>query len=216
MPSEDKEFEQFKKWKAQNNKENQEKENDEMIDTIVSEPLNGKQQIQVITSGSKNKQLFIHLIANKNQEIDVLKKKTYDQDFDWNKRTFIIKHEMFITDKDGNNHYYQDINDTHGGLSFHKEHIDNCNSCNKKLSKDSQISYNLTRKRNLSGIWGVDNQHMILLMILGIGLMVALVAVFYIIGDDNSTHKALEAYLPKQTATNTAHFILGGILNIAR
>lgn len=217
--SSDADFREFQRWKESQKP----KDSNKIVTKEMDEPFNGKQNadgtLYVVNYVSKNKTLYVHLMANKNHEIEIVKRKVYDTEFDWNKKTFNVHPEFFITDKIGDVHYYCDINDTYGGLSFNKEHIEQCNECGKSLSKDSQISYNLTRKRNLTGIWGVDNAHMILLMILGIGLMLCLVAVFYIVGMLNETQKQLDNYLPKNGApssTVTSHLIIGGILNYDR
>jgi hypothetical protein len=215
VTSDSDEFELYKKYVASknnssSNQSNPVQNNPIQVSTQQLEPANGKTEIQYVTSGTKSKTLYVHLVANKNQEIAIVKKKTFDQDFDYDKRTYIIKPNMFITDKDGVEHFYCDINDTYGGLSFYKDHIDNCNKCGKTLSKDSQTSYVLTRKRNAMGIWGVDSQHTILLLVSMVVALILGVGLFYVIGDDNTTHKTLESFLPK--SPSTGHFIIGGII----
>ena len=184
---------------------------------------NGKAlSLQDVYRGNKDKTLLVHMMVNGNKEVSKpLRKKIYDLDFDWNKRTHEINHDKIITDFQGKAHYYHDVNDTIGSLSFHKTEVKvsgNCLTCGGDLNLtewiDAQNERNLTRRRNIQGIWGIDNTSVILLMIIGIVALVMAVALFYVVGAWQQTQNQLNAYLPKVTqhTTNIPQLLLGGII----
>jgi len=121
-------------------------------------------------TGNKSKDLLVH-IMQKGIEVDKpIKTKIYNQSVEWNRRQWAIVPERFVTDYNGLNHQYVDVNDV-AVLTWKKDHEDKCKKCGGKMTVDAKESRALGRRGVFQAIWGLDNTHMILMIVIMIGAM---------------------------------------------
>ena len=121
-------------------------------------------------TGNKSKKLLVH-IMQKGIEVDKpVKSKIYAQNVSWNKRQWAVVPERFIFDYSGVAHQYVDVNDV-SALTWKKDHEDKCRQCGGKMTVDARESRALGRRGVFHAIWGLDNTHTILLIVMFIGIV---------------------------------------------
>ena len=162
----------------------------------------GEIKVDDVYTDSKSKVLFCHFVVNKNKEVGKpIKKRIYDQEVTWKKRTWAIDHNRIFTDTKGIAHIYLDINDV-AVLSFNKDHADKCKKCGGKMTVDAKNARDLVKRKTISALWSVDQLPMLLLIIMGIIMLVMAVIAFYEYTDAHDTHVLLQQYLkPVTTVT---------------
>jgi hypothetical protein len=147
-----------------------------------------KQEISDYYTGHKSKDLLVH-VMQKGIEVDKpIKTKIYNQSVEWNRRQWPIISSRFVTDYNGVNHQYVDVNDV-SVLTWQKDHEDNCKKCGGKMTVDSRESRALGRRGVFQAIWGLDNTHIILMIVLLIGAM-GMAGAFMWAFNDNTKHQA--------------------------
>ena len=182
-------------------------------DKVLSEDSKEEKEFQkAMTPVFKSNRLLIHIMANNNREVALVKSKIYNQEFMWNKRMYPIDKNGFIADKKGYAHYYQDVNESTGMLTFNKSYIDQCVKCSNKIGQDAVNTRDLLKRRTISAIWGIDNSHILLLMIMGIVLVVIAGILFYVYGQNQQLTEKLEQYLPKPVQ-QVPHMLLPLVIN---
>lgn len=130
-------------------------------------------------TGESDKHLLVHIMQGNIEVTKPIKKKIYEQQFEWRQRIFPISHKDFIVDAKGLHHLYVDANT----LSTKRfgESIDKCKKCNGKMSIDARNARDLLKRKTIEAIWGIDSTHIILLIVLGIAVLMAMGAVFYFV-----------------------------------
>lgn len=171
--------------------------------------------------------LIAHIMEEK-KEVGIAKVKTYSDSIKWKKRLWAIseqaRKEGFIIDRKGVTHLYIDVNLADKIYYFltptelsrydlvHKP-IDQCTKCGGKLSIDAMAQKALTNKGNIISFWGRDNSYVVLLLILAIGLILAVGAVFYMVGENQKTNELLKKYLVPLPTSNTVTAQFIGVLS---
>lgn len=145
-------------------------------------------------SFNRGKSLLCHIMQDNTKEVGKVKTKVFKQDFTWNKRIWAIDHTAIIYDIKGNAHYYVDVNKSDGTLRFSKSYIDRCKDCSKQIGIDAENARDLVKRKTISAIWGIDNSHIMLLMILAIVVLIMGIAIMLMYAE---TQK-LNAQLIKQ------------------
>lgn len=149
----------------------------------------------------KSNKLFVHFMVNKNREIGNTISKIYNQEVMWKKRMWPLDSTAFISDKKGFAHIYLDINEADGTLRFNKSYVDKCVECGNTIGQDAVNTRDLLKRKTISAIWGIDNSHIMLLLIMGIVLMILAVAVFYMYGENQKLVSKLATLVPPTSAT---------------
>lgn len=143
-------------------------------------------------TGNKSKNLLVH-IMQKGIEIDKpVKTKIYEQSVTWHRRQWPIVPQRFTYDYSGLAHQYVDVNDV-SVLTWQKDHEDNCKKCGGKMFVDARESRTLGRRGVFHAIWGLDNTHMILLIVFAIGAMAGIGAFFWAYNQDTLHKTQLES-----------------------
>jgi len=169
---------------------------------------------------NKKKVLICHIMANPNLEITTVKRKLYDQDFTWKKRIFPIAQDAIWYDKKGLGHLHVEVNESDGTYRFlyHQKTnledssgnpIDMCGKCGDRISIDAKNVWDLVKRKTVDTFWGLDNSHVLLLLIMGIVLVIMMGALFYVIGDNQKTNQLLAQYLKPPPGNTVTGFILG-------
>jgi hypothetical protein len=158
-------------------------------------------------TGERNKKLLVHIIQNGVEVTRPLRKRIYDQQVFWRKRTYPIDIKKTIVDSKGIHHLYVSANDM-AILSFNKDHEDNCRKCGGKMFIDARNARDLVKRNTIQAIWGIDSTHMILLMVFAIGAMAAVGFAFYSYNQDTLHNTQLKA----EQARNTELINENGIL----
>lgn len=151
-------------------------------------------QLEDFYKGNKNKKLVCHIMVNNKKEIGRTKTKVYNQEFTWKKRIYPIEQSRIITDVKGDAHLYVDVNDS-ACLSFNKDHEDKCKKCGGKMTIDAKNARDLTKRKTINSIWGVDSSHIMMLLIMGIVLMIMIMVVFYMYLENTKLNTKLQTYL---------------------
>lgn len=189
---------------------------------ISKSPIISKEDTDVYL-GSKDKHLLCHFMKNKTKEVGRKKIRLIEQEVTWAKRIWEIKDSAIITDIKGLAHIYFDINEADGVLSFKKPWIDTCSKCGNEIKgADARNARDLLKRRTISALWGIDNTHTLLLLIMGIVLVGMMGAMLYFMNQASTMQAKLDALTPKPTPTQpgqiikppvTGHFIIGAITN---
>lgn len=165
-----------------------------MIDTELKqegervEIANGKGEYY---TGNKSKNLLVHIMQD-GVEIDKpVKAKIYEQSVTWNRRQYPIVPSRFYYDYKGLAHQQVASNDV-AVLTFKKDHEDKCRKCGGKMTVDARESRTLGRRGIFTSIWGLDNTHMILLIIFAIGAIGMAGFAFYSYNQDTLHKTQLE------------------------
>lgn len=178
---------------------------------------------------SKKQLLFCHIHNRKEQEIAVVRTKIYSQDFTWKKRIYPIDATAIWYDKKGNGHIHCVANESDGTIRFlfaeqlnlisldgeKPEHIDKCESCGGRISIDAKNVHDLIKRKTLSTFWGIDQSHILLLLIMGIIMVGAFGGLMYLLGENQKVQKQYTALLEqtiKEQNTVTAPNLLIGVL----
>lgn len=181
------------------------------------EIANGKSEYY---TGNKSKELLVHIMQD-NIEIDKpIKTKIYSQSVHWNTRQYPIVPSRFEYDYNGVAHQYVTVNDV-SVLTRHKDHTDTCRKCGGKMTVDARESRALGRRGVFHAIWGLDNTHMILLIVFAIGAMAMTGAFFWAYSTDIKHATQLESankeiarlnsiINPAPVESNTGHIINEG------
>lgn len=156
-------------------------------ENIHNDNGNGKDKNDYYT-GNKSKQLLVHIMQNGIEVDKPIKTKIYAQEVTWNRRQYPVVSSRFYYDYNGVAHQQVDVNDV-SVLTFHKDHEDNCKKCGGKMTVDARESRALGRRGVFHAIWGLDNTHMILLIVFAIGAMAMAGFAFYSFNQD-TLHKA--------------------------
>lgn len=144
--------------------------------------------------------LLCHIMQD-NQEIHTVKRKIYDTDFMWKNRLWPINRFALWTDRKGITHGHFDVNYADGAmylrqLTPERKFIDKCVDCGHTIGIDAQNVRDLLKKKTISAYWGIDNSHIMLIMISMIAVLILVAVVFIIYGDNQK----LQAQIIKQTA----------------
>lgn len=143
-------------------------------------------------TGNKSKNLLVH-VMQKGIEIDKpVKAKIYEQSVQWRLRQYPIVPARFIYDYNGIAHQYVEVNDV-SVLTWQKDHEDNCKKCGGKMTVDARESRALGRRGIFHAIWGLDNTHMILLIVFAIGAMAMAGAFMWAYNNDTKHTAQLES-----------------------
>lgn len=163
----------------------------EKVDGIEeqAEIVNGKGEYY---TGNKAKSLIVHIVQ-KGVEVDKpISTKIYEQSVTWRMRQWPIIPSRFIFDYKGIAHQYVDVNDV-SVLTWKKDHEDNCKKCGGKMTVDARESRALGRRGVFHAIWGLDNTHMILLLVFAISAMAMAGAFFWAYSNDVKHNTQLES-----------------------
>ncbi len=152
-------------------------------------------------TGEKSKNLFVHVMQNGVEVDKPIKAKIYDQHTTWNKRQYPIIPSRFYYDHKGVAHQQVDSNDV-AVLTFHKDHTDKCKKCGKKMTIDAREARELGKRGVFHAIWGIDNTHMILLLIFAIGAVAMAGFAFYSYNQDTLHKTQLESAKQEITRLN--------------
>jgi len=140
-------------------------------------------------------------------EVGLVKTKLYSQEIQWKKRMWPIASDAVAwKDKKGISHMFFDVNESDGIIRFltpdkmNYTGIDKCAECGNRISIDAKNTYDLLKRKTINAIWGLDQSHIVLLMILGIVALIALAGIFYLIGENKNLQTQLNKYLPPPTA----------------
>lgn len=162
--------------------------------------------------------LICHIMQGLNKEIGTTKCKTFDKSFKYKKRIWAIDSNAIYYDKKGVGHYRVEINMADGTYRPHYEYKDNivddkCTKCGGAISIDALNVRALVNSNNIQSFWGRDSSHVLLLLILGIGLVIAIGALFFMVGENQKTNQLLAQYLKSPPSVVTANMILGAIFH---
>jgi hypothetical protein len=115
-------------------------------------------------TGEKSKELIVHIMQNGLEVSKPIKKKIYDREVEWNGRKWPIVSHRFYYDYKGIAHQQVDANDM-AVLTYHKDHTDTCRKCGGKMTVDTVNSRKLGRRGIFNAIWGIDNTHLIAIIV---------------------------------------------------
>ena len=163
-------------------------------------------------TGEKKKQLLVHILQDGIEVDKPIKKMIYDQQVEWKKRTYPIVPSRFIFDHKGIAHQYVDTNDV-AVLTIHKDHYDNCKKCGKRMTIDARNARELGKRGLIQAIWGIDNTHMILIIVMAIGAMAMAGFAFYSYNQDTLHKTQLEAEKQKTNSLEAEISRLNNIIN---
>lgn len=171
------------------------------------------------------KSLLCHVVTPDLHEVGKVKCKLYAQEFSWKKRMWAIPKEAVpIVDKKGIEHMYFDVNEADGVIRFlspeklNYDKIDKCIKCGDRISIDARNQHDLNKRLTIKAIFGTDATYLTLLIIMGIGMLIALGAVFYFLGENRKMSDTLvkltEQYgqLVSRANPEPAQFLLGLII----
>lgn len=155
---------------------------------------------------SKKKTLICHIMSSPHSEITQIKKKLFHQELQWKDRMYPIAQDAIWFDRKGIGHIHLEVNESDGTMRFlfhektnlvdeNNKSLDMCGKCGDRISIDARNVRDLLKRKTINTFWGLDNSYVLLLMILGIGLVASIGAVFYLIGDLQTTHELLNKYL---------------------
>lgn len=175
--------------------------------------------------GNKRTLLLCHIMENDHKEIAVKKSRTYAQEFNWKKRIFPIDYKAIWVDRKGISHLHVQVNEADGTYKFLyqvKDNIqdDKCSACGGKISIDAKNVRDLVKRKTISAIWGLDQSHILIIMIAMIACVILAGALFFVLGQLEQTQTQLQKYLPQpKTSTTilpngqqTSQFILGEMI----
>lgn len=156
----------------------------------ISEPkeVDGKGEYY---TGNKSKTLLVHIMQNGIEVDKPIKTQIYQQSVEWRRRQWAIVPARFTYDYSGVAHQYVDVNDV-AVLTWQKDHTDTCKKCHGKMTIDAKEARALGRRGVFHAIWGIDNTHMILLIVLAIGAMAMAGAFFWAYSSDIKHNTQLE------------------------
>jgi hypothetical protein len=165
-------------------------------------------------------------------EIAVVKTRVYNTEFVWNKRTWPIDPEAIPwVDKKGVNHFFVSVNESDGIIRFMKpmkhnllngelcdkcgcpKPLNQCEKCGGKISYDAQSVKSLVNKNTHQKYWGVDNSHIMIILVLGIVLLIMGVAIMYMYGETQKLNAQIVKQVIDSSNTVTANFLLGVNIN---
>jgi len=135
-------------------------------------------------TGSDGKKLLVHVMQGNIEVAKPIKTAIYSQQVEWKQRMYPISHNDFITDFKGEKHVYVEANNL--ATKRFGQTVDKCKDCGKKMSIDARNARDLLKRKTIEAIWGIDSTHIILLIILGIGLLMAMGATFYFVNQYNT------------------------------
>jgi len=115
-------------------------------------------------TGNISKQLLVHVMQNGVEVDKPIKAKIFDRSVVWNQRHYPVIPSRFMHDYNGLAHQYVDTNDV-AVLTWQKDHEDKCKKCGGKMTIDAQQSRALGRRGIFNAIWGLDNTHMIIIIL---------------------------------------------------
>jgi hypothetical protein len=165
---------------------------------MKEEVANGKGEYY---TGNQSKKLLVH-IMQKGVEVDKpVKTKIYEQSITWRRRHYPIVPNRFVYDYSGVAHQYVDVNDV-SVLTWQKDHTDTCRKCGGKMTIDAREARALGRRGIFHAIWGLDNTHMILLIVFAIGAMAMAGFAFYSFNQDTLHKTQLEGAKTEITRQN--------------
>ena len=160
---------------------------------MFGKPTKKEDKVPDYYTGEKSKLLLAHITHNCNNEVTKpIKLKIYSQDVKWKNRqwSLIGQEGKFITDNKGINHVYLDVNDS-AVLHLKKDHADRCKKCGGKMTIDAMSNKQMNRKKIITAIWGLDNTHIMLLLIMGIVTLILGVVIMYMYGDNQQAHATI-------------------------
>ena len=133
-------------------------------------------------------------------EVGTAKTKLYAQEFQWKKRMWPIdKDAVAWRDRKGISHMFFDVNESDGTIRFlyaQKENIidDKCIECGGKISIDAKNTWDLLKRRTVDVLFGIDQSHVMLLIICGIVALAAFAGVFYMLGENRKLQSIVDTY----------------------
>lgn len=186
---------------------------------------------------NKNKTLQIHIQQNIKNGVGAVRKKLYDQDFTWKGRAYPIDHQSIIYDNKGVGHLFYDANTSDGVIRLlspaqlnlidtntqcDKCHrlapLDKCNKCGGAITYDARNVRDLIKRKTLTTFWGLDQSHILLLLVMGIVMIGAFGGMMYILGENQKINQAytklLEANAKQTVITpNSSDGNNGGVID---
>lgn len=168
----------------------------------------------IIYTGNSSRQLVVHIAQkNGNRLIEVDKPiitKIFNQSVEWRGRQYPIVPERFIYDFKGIAHQWTDVNDV-STLTWQKDHEEHCRKCGGKMFVDAREARALGRRGIFHNIWGLDNTHVMLLLVFALGAMAMAGAFFWAYMNDTKHTAQLEA---SQTEVKRQANIIGQYQNM--
>jgi hypothetical protein len=155
---------------------------------------------------AKRNVLLCHVMKDLNIEVGTVKTKLYAQEFQWKKRMWPIdKTAVPWKDRKGNYHMFFDVNESDGTIRYtfaRKDNIidDKCIQCGGMISIDAKNTWDLLKRKTINSFWGIDQSHIILLMILGIIALACIAGVFYLVGENKKLQDIVTNYIKNQVA----------------
>ena len=159
---------------------------------------------------SKSKTLIIHVRSSLHNQVGQVKTKIYKQDFTWKQRLFPIMQDAIWYDLKGVGHALCDANMSDGTIRFYTPAqmnlidtsvrcdkcnrlapIDKCAKCGDTISYDASAVFNMHRRKTLTTFWGLDQSHIVLLLILGIIAIGGFAGIMYEIGQNGDKDKQI-------------------------
>lgn len=169
---------------------------------------------------AKRNQLICHIMQDMVNEVGTAKAKLYAQEFQWKKRMWpISKDAIAWKDRKGINHMFFDVNESDGTIRFlaptkqveqrlpDGKFIDKCIECGGAITIDARNTWDLLKRKTVDVLFGIDQSHIVLLMIIGIVALICIAAVFFLIGENKKLQDIITTYIKGQAVT--AKFILG-------
>ena len=180
--------------------------------------------------------LLCHALDEFNREVGVVKTKTYAQDFQYKKRVFPIDPSAIPwIDKKGIAHFFVNINEADGLIRFLEPRrinldgepcktcgspvpLDLCTKCNGRITIDAVSVRNMVKRKTIDTFWGLDQSHIMIILIMGMLAIGAFGGAFYLLGQNQNLQQQLNKYLPtpeevKASKQVTNKFILGVLYN---
>jgi len=171
-----------------------------------------------VFAGNKSKKMLVHLMVNANKEVGKpFKVKLSAQEIKKGKRIWSVNKKELVTDYKGNNHLYLDANKC-TTIGLKKQVTDTCVKCNGELSIDARNVRDLVKRKTIETFWGVDQTHIILLLIMGIAVMGLIGLSFYLYTDNQKLNTKLQVYLPPAPSkgVTVAKMILPMVIQLER
>lgn len=176
-----------------------------------------------------------HILDENRKEVGrPVKVDAKKQDFTWRKRAYPINREAIpYTDYNNNQHYFVNVNESDGTVYFltpkqlnlyeseigangQYQILNKCGICGDKISIDASNVYDMIKRKTIGAIWGIDQSHIVLLIIMGIVAIAGLGGIFYLLGQNQTLQKQLLDTTTQlaQLKAPEVRFILGVFFNV--
>ena len=186
---------------------------------------------------TKSNRLICHILDSRRHEVGIAKTHTYAQEFTYKKRSWPIDHDSIPwIDKKGHCHLFVDVNEADGIYRFLEprklnldagqecdkcgspQPLDICSKCGDKITIDARNVRDLVKRKTIDTFWGLDQSHILIILVMGIIAIAAFGGLFYLLGQNQSLQQQLNKYLPtpeevKANKPPVLKFILEVIIN---